>query len=190
MKKRILMKLSGKSIGSLGQDPIWQDIFAVLKENDIEIVIVHGAGKQIDEFLNKQNKLPQYINGKRITDLETLKAMIAVQNGTVNSLISKKLTELSVPNVSLSSYQNKMFIVEKREEKYGYVGKSSLWTNLDSLKQLLSAKFTPIISSLCIDRNFHFINVNADEFTLALCKELDFDEVYLLSDYQSRKVFR
>jgi acetylglutamate kinase len=182
MKKRILLKLSGKSIDSLYSDPNWKDVFKQLKDNETEVVIVHGAGQQIDEFLSKQHIESRYINGKRVTDLETLQATIAVQNGIVNSLISKKLTEFSVPNVSLSSFTNEMFVVEEREENYGYVGIPRLSKDLDCLVKLLKSGFTPIISSLCIDQESHFINVNADEFASVLIQEMYFDAVYLLSD--------
>ena len=87
-----------------------------------KIVLVHGGGKEISNWINKQGIEPLFVDGLRVTDKQTLDVALAVLSGKINSEIVSEFQNRGANAVGLSGSSG-ILNAEKLNEKLGFVGK-------------------------------------------------------------------
>lgn len=161
------------------------DDLVKLKHSGYKLIIVHGGGNEINNWVKKLGITNKFINGLRITDEKTMEvAEMAL------SKINKELVQITeksgIKSVGISGKDGSTIKVDKRYENnmdIGYVGKiKSIDTSL--MNVLLDNDYTPIISPIGIDDNYVQYNINADDVACAVAKAVKADKLVFLTGIQ------
>lgn len=139
-------------------------------------ILVHGGGKLATELSKKLDIQPLMIEGRRITDAETLKVVTMVYAGLVNKTIVAKLQALGCNALGLSGADADCLRASKRvagEVDYGFVGDIAPENiRIDFFSKLLDSDYTPIASPITHDGQGQLLNTNADTIAASLAKAL------------------
>lgn len=128
------------------------------------IILIHGGGKLATELSAKLDIKTQMVNGRRVTDLETLKVVTMVYAGLVNKNIVAKLQSFSCNAIGLTGADANIILAHKRINKevdYGFVGDIDS-VNTEFLTDLLSKNILPVIAPITHDKKGNLLNTNAD----------------------------
>ena len=193
--KTFVVKFSGKvteneeNLASLCEE------LALLHQVGIRLVVVHGGGKQLNELAERMGVQQTVINGRRVTDDETLELAKMTFAGKINTEILAALRQRGIEAVGLSGVDGNIVQAEKRPPKevlnretgireevdFGYVG-DVLEINSRLLCVLLDHDYLPIVSSLGADDNGQIFNINADTIAAEIAVRLEAEKLVLLSD--------
>lgn len=139
-------------------------------------ILVHGGGKvatQLSEELGIEAKM---VDGRRITDIETLRVVTMVYGGLINKNIVAQLQRFGTNAIGLTGADGDFIRAKKRPVKtidYGFVGdmdENSI--NPENIKRLLNAGFTPAFCAITHDGEGQLLNTNADTIASALAVSL------------------
>ena len=154
-------------------------------------ILVHGGGKTANTLLEQLGIEQQMMNGRRITDLESLRVVQMVYAGLVNKNIIAKLQSLHCSSIGLSGADANCILAEKRpvrEIDYGYVG-DIIRVDAAVLIKFLEQDLTPVICALTHDGHGQILNTNADtiatEVGISLAKKY---KVTLISCFEQNGV--
>jgi acetylglutamate kinase len=178
MDELIVIKIGGEVIDD--QEKLARALsgFAGLEGHKI---LVHGGGKIADQVLENLNIEKHVVDGRRITDLESLKVVQMVYAGLVNKNIVAKLQSFKCLALGLSGADVNCILAEKRPVKeidYGYVGDVTE-VNSSILKTFINQGITPVICSLTHDGDGQILNTNAD--TIATEVAISMTKYYRMS---------
>ncbi len=152
--KVLVIKLGGE----ISVENIVEDISRLFRE--YKIVIVHGGGRQVSEYMIMRGKKPRFVNGLRYTDEETIEIIKQVFPKIREEIVSK-LTLAKIPSIGISGTSGIFELEPLNIERYGYVARIKR-VNKDVLEFLLE-KFVVVISPIGIYNDGMFYNINADE---------------------------
>jgi acetylglutamate kinase len=193
--KTFVVKFSGKvtedgeNLASLAEE------LALLHQVGIKICVVHGGGKQLSEMANKLGVAQTVIEGRRVTDDDTLELAKMIFAGKINTDILAALRNRGIEAVGLSGIDGNIVHAEKRPPKeitnkqtgetetidFGNVG-DILQINARLLSLLLDADYLPVVSSLGADDDGQVFNINADTIASEIAVQLKAEKLVLLSD--------
>ncbi len=159
----IVIKIGGSTLGE--GDSTISDIVRICQENR-RIVIVHGGGKFISEWIRKQGIVPEFVRGLRKTDKASLDVAIAVLGGKVNCELVAELRGMGVNAVGLSGVSGGIFTAERMDASMGYVGRI-VHSNPDIVEAILQCGGIPVVAPMALDSvsdtdEVKILNVNAD----------------------------
>ena len=157
-------------------------------------VVVHGGGPQIADKLKTKNITTQFIDGLRVTDIETVKVVEDVLGNEINSEIVKAISDSGGKAVGLTGNKNNLLTATKLKvevkgsdsniEKLvdiGFVGQpTDVNTNL--IKEHINLGEIPVIAPLGIDAEGNSYNINADTAAGFIAGKLKASKLLLLTD--------
>lgn len=146
-KKAILIKIGGSTLGS--HDTTIEDIVKLQKEGET-LVVVHGGGKLITEWLKKQGVSTRFVQGERVTDKPTLEVATAVLAGLVNKDIVASINNLGGKAVGISGVDGNLIEGKIGNPEKGYVG-TTVRVNTGILESLTKAGFVPVVAPIGIN---------------------------------------
>lgn len=147
-------------------------------------ILVHGGGKEIRELQNRLGLKPQYIDGLRVTDAESLDIVTMVLVGRINKRLVSTLSQAGVDAFGMSGVDRNAVKAEKLEHAsgdLGYVGRV-VEVRTQVFTQLLEDGITPTLSPLCYGADGSIFNVNADHVALAVAIAMQADELVFVSN--------
>jgi acetylglutamate kinase len=154
-------------------------------------ILVHGGGKLATRLAEKLNIPQQMIDGRRITDAETLKIVTMVYAGYINKHIVAQLQSLQCNAAGFSGADGNSILSHKREKAgidYGFAGDIDK-VNAGWLKQLLDNGLTLVIAPITHDGKNQLLNTNADTIAQEIAKALSNSfEVTLIYSFEKRGV--
>ncbi|MFT4224514.1 acetylglutamate kinase [Dysgonomonas sp.] len=181
MSKLTIIKVGGKIVEEE------QSLEQLLKDfSQIEgyKILVHGGGRSATKLAERLGIESRMVNGRRITDLETLKVVTMVYGGLVNKNIVAKLQSLGINALGLTGADMNMILSDKRPVKdidYGYAGDVKK-VNINILSSLIKQGIIPVLAPLTHDGKGNMLNTNADtiagETAKALAHAFDVSLVY------------
>lgn len=181
MSKLTIIKVGGKIVEEE------QSLEQLLKDfSKIEgyKLLVHGGGRSATKLAERLGIESRMVNGRRITDLETLKVVTMVYGGLVNKNIVAKLQSLGINALGLTGADMNMILSDKRPVKdidYGYAGDVKK-VNINVLSSLIKQGIIPVLAPLTHDGKGNMLNTNADtiagETAKALAHAFDVSLVY------------
>jgi acetylglutamate kinase len=136
------------------------------------LVVVHGAGKEIDAGLQREGIEKRQVDGLRITDEPTLDVVVAVL-GAVNTRLVAALSASSVAAVGLTGADGRCGLVDPAPAHravsgelvdLGRVGVPSRKSDSRVLQMLLDSRFVPVIACIGVAEDGRLFNINADTF--------------------------
>ncbi|WP_419851877.1 acetylglutamate kinase [Actinobacillus pleuropneumoniae] len=159
-EKIIVVKYGGNAM--INEDLkklVMQDIL-LLNKLGVKVVLVHGGGPEISQGVKLLGKEPQFINGLRVTDQDTINVVLQMLAGKVNKSL---VALLKGKGVGLCGIDANMLQCEKlqAEVDYGFVGEI-VKVNTQLLELALSANLIPVISTVGVDDQGVAYNINAD----------------------------
>ena len=137
-----MVKLGGATLGS--HDTAIEDIVE-LQQQGKSLVVVHGGGKLITEWLAKQGISSRFVQGERVTDQATLEVVISVLAGLVNKEIVAALNSLGGRAVGISGVDGALIEGRIEDKEKGYVG-VVVKVNTALLETLLESAFIPVVA--------------------------------------------
>ena len=164
-----IIKIGGNVIDDKSNLDSFLKEFSSIKEKKI---LVHGGGKIATAIGNKLNIHSNYIDGRRITDDETIDLVTMVYGGFVNKKIVVALQSLQCNAIGLTGADANVLPAKKRPVKmidYGWVGDVNAdHINLSSWQLFIDNNITPVVAPLTHDEEGHILNTNADTIAAAL----------------------
>nr|YP_009296320.1 acetylglutamate kinase [Sebdenia flabellata]AOM65255.1 acetylglutamate kinase [Sebdenia flabellata] len=180
--RTIVIKYGGSAMkNQLLKDKVIEDIL-FLSCIGIKIVLVHGGGPMINDWLTKVNIKPKFNKGIRVTNQETMEIVEMVLAGKVNKDLVTLLNRKNGCAVGLSGKDGHLILAEKLLNiDDDYVGKIKV-VNTKILNLLLSNGYIPVIASIAADMNAQAYNINADTVAGAIAESLHAEKLILLTD--------
>ncbi|HEX8463189.1 MAG TPA: acetylglutamate kinase [Abditibacterium sp.] len=155
---------------------------ALLHYVGIRPIVVHGGGPEISALCALLGITPQFIDGLRVTDSETMRATEMVL-GQIGKGIAHFLGDVGAPAVSLSGKDGGLMRAKKYvgEADWGFVGEiESIDTTL--IETLQNGGFVPVIQPIAPDESGQTYNINADLAAAAIARKLGAAKLLLLTD--------
>lgn len=195
LERLFIVKMGGELISKPSVLSALCKELAKLKQAGINIVLVHGGGQQISEMEVKLGKKTNIVNGRRITDEQTLDITKMVVAGKINIEIVNTLQTNGIQAVGLSGVDGNILNVVRRIPKtifnketlqhqtvdYGFVGEI-LSVNPALLLTLLNNNYLPVIAPLASDENGVIYNINADTVASSIALSLNAEQLIILSN--------
>jgi acetylglutamate kinase len=180
--KAVVVKLGGAAIDAELDRALAQDVL-LLRSVGVRCVLVHGGGPQVDQVMRKMGKAPEFRDGLRVTDAETLEIVRMVLVGKVNrdlvATINREALEEPVA-VGVSGEDGGLLTTTPRDPALGFVGEvSSVRPNL--LHQLLDDGLTPVVSTVGADAAGQPHNINADDAAMAIAVAMRAEKIIYLT---------
>ncbi|MBQ2275570.1 MAG: acetylglutamate kinase [Lachnospiraceae bacterium] len=183
--KKIVVKYGGSAMldENLKYNVI-KDV-ALLKLVGLKPIIVHGGGKEISTWVKKVGKEPEFVNGLRVTDDETMEIAEMVLS-KVNKGLVQMMEKLGVRAVGISGKDGSLMKVNKKlsnGQDIGYVGEV---TSVDSklLDTLIENDFVPVVAPIGIGEDYQSYNINADDAACAIATSIGAEKLVFLTDIE------
>lgn len=172
-QKLYVIKIGGSLIDKEKDLMNFLEGFASIKASKL---LVHGGGKLASDLAEKLNIPQQMMDGRRMTNQETLDVVTMVYAGKINKNIVTKLQTFQCNAIGFSGADGNLIKSEKRAISnidYGFVGDvDSKSVNVELLQELLKLKLVPVFSAITHDQKGNLLNTNADSIASVLSQAL------------------
>ena len=184
MKNTTIVKIGGATLGK--HDTTIEDIVELQKRGE-SLVIVHGGGKLITDWLVKQQVTTRFVEGERVTDEATLEVVIAVLAGLVNKELAGAINSAGGKAAGISGVDGSLIQAQVKKAELGYVGLIvKIYAAL--LETLLESGFVPVVAPLglglsdkpCITPQL--LNINADNVAGEIATAVEAEKLIFLTD--------
>lgn len=193
--KTFVVKFSGKVTEDSERLRSLAEELALLHQVGIRVCVIHGGGKQLTDLAQKLGVEQTIIEGRRVTDDDTLEMAKMIFAGKINTDILAALRHRGVQAVGLSGVDGNIVHAERRPPRevvdrttgesarvdFGHVG-DILEIDTRLLTVLLDHGYLPVISSLGADAEGKVFNINADTVAAEIAVQLQAEKLVLLSD--------
>ena len=184
-RKVIVVKYGGSAmVDEKLKKSVISDV-TLLKLVGFKPIIVHGGGKEISKWVGKVGKEPEFINGLRVTDEETMEIAEMVL-GRVNKSLVSMVESLGVKAIGISGKDGGLLKVKKKYsdgKDIGYVGEISE-VDPQILFDMMEKDFLPIICPVGLDDDFNTYNINADDAACAVARAVGANKLAFLTDIE------
>lgn len=184
-RKIIVVKYGGSAMVDENlKKRVIEDV-TLLKLVGFKPIIVHGGGKEISKWVGRVGMEPQFINGLRVTDADTMEIAEMVL-GRVNKSLVQLVEELGVRAIGISGKDGGLLKVDKKYsggQDIGYVGEIKQ-VNAQILFDLLEKDFLPIVCPVGLDDDFNTYNINADDAACAIARAVQAEKLAFLTDIE------
>lgn len=180
--KSVVVKLGGAAIDRESDLALAQDVL-LLRSVGVRCVLVHGGGPQVDNMLRRVGKEPEFKDGLRVTDAETLEIVRMVLVGKINrdlvATINSQAGDEPVA-VGVSGEDAGLLTVTPADESLGFVGNVT-GVRAELIHRLLDDGLTPVISTVGANADGQPYNVNADEAARAIAVAMQAEKIVYLT---------
>jgi len=189
MKNITVIKIGGSTFSS--RDTTIEDIVSLQKKKH-PLVVVHGGGSTVTNWLKRQGIATKFVRGERVTDLPSLEVVTAVLAGLVNKEITAAINIRGGRAVGISGVDGALVESKVKNNDLGYVG-SAEKVNKNVLEALLKAGFVPVVSPISLyslDRATDapgIVNVNGDPIAGELAAALEAEKLIFMTDVEGIK---
>ncbi|MEE9323992.1 MAG: acetylglutamate kinase [Dehalococcoidia bacterium] len=180
----IVVKIGGSTLGE--NDTTLEDVVTLQKEG-YTIVLVHGGGKTVSQWLDVHRIPTRFIQGLRVTDKSSLEVVTAVLAGLVNKELVSNLRAMGAQAVGISGVDGGLIEAGVKDRELGYVGEI---TNIDlkPLRVLIQEGYIPVVAPLGgqslngLPGAEGMLNINADTVAGRLAEALHASRLIFLTD--------
>ncbi len=147
----------------------------------VKIVLVHGGGPEISELMEKLGKKPEFVDGLRVTDKETVDIVQMVLAGKVNKTLVNLLETKGGKAMGISGMDGRLIESVMKDERLGFVGKI-VNINADPVNDLLEKGYIPVISTVGCDKDGNAYNINGDTAAAYIAGALGAERLIMMTD--------
>ena len=148
-------------------------------------IIVHGGGAEISKWLEMSGKKPEFVDGLRVTDRDTMVVAQMVLNRFNKNLV-RQVQSLGVNAVGLSGADGGMLLCEKKMpggKDIGYVG-DIVKVDTEIIDKMLDDDYIPIICPIGFDKDYEIYNINADDAAYEIATAVKAEKLAFLTDVE------
>ncbi len=180
----IVVKIGGSTLGS--HETTLKDL-VTLQNQGVDVVVVHGGGNVISQWMQRQGLAPRFVGGLRVTDAPSLEIVVAVLTGLINKELVSSMHEFGGRSVGLSGIDGSMVEAKIGNPELGFVGEVTT-VNVDLIRSVLDSGYIPMIAPLGVhvrDGSEHAgspLNINGDTVAGELAYALEAEQLVFLTD--------
>lgn len=183
MAHTIVVKIGGSTFNS--GDTTLADLITLQKAGQ-SLVVVHGGGDMISDWLGRMDIKSTFIGGFRVTDETTLSVVVAVLAGLVNKELVAAANGLGGKAFGMSGVDGSLIEARIKDERLGLVGEVTK-VNTALIDAMLKAGFMPLIAPIgwklpSARTKAVLLNLNGDTLAGALAAALEADRLIFLTD--------
>ncbi len=181
--RTIVVKYGGNAMvdGALARS--FAEDVVLMRSVGLRPVVVHGGGPQISDLMERLGKVPEFRDGQRVTDAETVDIARMVLVGKVNREIVGAINVHGPVAVGVSGEDAGLILAEPRHPDLGFVGDVHT-VSPAILERLLAEDLIPVVSTIGADATGQAYNINADAVAGALAEALGAEKVIYLTDVE------
>ncbi len=179
----VVIKYGGSAMVDEDLRETFADDVAMLHYVGIRPIIVHGGGPHISRAMGQRGIEPQWFEGLRVTDEETIKVVQTTLKGEINPDIVRLVNNHGSVATGLSGLDANLFVAEPEDERLGFVGRVTE-VNTDLVHGLQDQGYVPVIAPLARGADGRTYNLNADTAAAALASALGASKLVYLTDVE------
>ena len=188
----VVIKFGGHAMGDdRAMDEFARDV-VLMKQCNVNPVVVHGGGPQINDMLKRLDLPSTFVEGKRVSDAATVEVVEMVLSGRINKRIVQAINDQGGKAIGLSGKDANLMVCEKDlgtvdrngvpvDVDLGYVGRP-VERHPEILASFLGSDFIPVVAPIGTGRNGETFNVNGDTAAGAIAAAMKADRLLLLTD--------
>jgi acetylglutamate kinase len=180
---KVLVKLGGTLLDAAESRDALAGQLAAARGRGVELVVVHGGGKQMTRYLAERGIESRFVGGLRVTTPETLDAVLKIFAGSVNHELVASLNRAGALAVGLSGIDALLAEAEEMDPALGAVGRVTR-SNPALLHLLVGNGFVPVVACVAGDRQGRVYNVNADQMAVACAAAFGAERLVFLTDVE------
>jgi acetylglutamate kinase len=183
----VVVKYGGNALAGAAQEGSSEALssfasdIALMRSVGMRPVVVHGGGPQIGELMARLGKVPEFVDGLRVTDAETLDIARMVLVGKVNRDIVSAINVHGPLAVGVSGEDAGIINAKARDAQLGFVG-DVVSVNPDLLLRLVAEDLIPVVATIGTDATGQAYNINADTAAGALAEAVNAVKLVYLTD--------
>lgn len=179
--KVVVVKYGGNAmINEQLKQQVMEDI-VLLWLIGVKVVLVHGGGPEINELMDKLGKKPEFVDGLRVTDKETVDIVQMVLAGKVNKTLVNLLEMKGGKAMGISGMDGRLIEAKVKDERLGYVGQITK-IHINPVVDLLEKGYIPVISTVGCDREGNAYNINGDTAAAFIAGALGAERLIMMTD--------
>ena len=179
--KVVVVKYGGNAmINEQLKQQVMEDI-VLLWLIGVRVVLVHGGGPEINELMDRLGKKPEFVNGLRVTDKETMDIVQMVLAGKVNKTLVNLLEMKGGKAVGLSGMDGRLLQCTVKDERLGYVGEIQK-IHINPVTDLLDRGYIPVVSTVGCDKSGNAYNINGDTAAAYIAGALKAENLIMMTD--------
>lgn len=162
------------------KEQVMEDI-ALLWLIGVKVVLIHGGGPEINDLMKKLGKVPQFVDGLRVTDKETVDIVQMVLAGKVNKSLVTLLQTKGGHAIGVSGIDGGIIEAKIKDERLGFVGEITK-IRPQPITDLLEKNYVPVISTVASDREGNVYNINGDTAAAHIAGALGAERLIMMTD--------
>jgi acetylglutamate kinase len=179
----VVIKYGGSAMVDEDLRNTFADDVAMLHYVGINPVIVHGGGPQISAAMGQRGIEPQWVDGLRVTDAETIRVVQSTLVGEINPDIVRLVNNHGSVATGVSGLDANLFVAEPEDPRLGFVGRVTQ-VNTDLVENLRRQGYVPVVAPIARGEDGRTYNLNADTAAGALASALGASKLVYLTDVE------
>jgi acetylglutamate kinase len=179
----VVVKYGGNAMVDPDLARTFAEDVVLMRSVGLRPVVVHGGGPQISDLMSRLGKVPEFRDGQRVTDAETVDIARMVLVGKVNRDIVGSINVHGPLAVGLSGEDAGLILASARNPELGFVGDVHA-VNPAIIERLLAEDLIPVVSTIGADASGQAYNINADTVAGALAEALVAEKIVYLTDIE------
>ncbi len=179
----VVVKYGGNAMVDPSLAATFAEDVVLMRSVGLRPVVVHGGGPQISDLMERLGKVPEFREGQRVTDAETVDIARMVLVGKVNREIVSAVNVHGPLAVGVSGEDAGLIVAGARNPDLGFVGDVRA-VNPAILERLLAEELIPVVSTIGADTTGQAYNINADAVASAIAVALAAEKVIYLTDVE------
>lgn len=147
----------------------------------VKVVLVHGGGPEINEIMEKLGKKPEFVDGLRVTDKETVDIVQMVLAGKVNKTLVNLIEMKGGKAMGISGMDGMLIEAKTRDKRLGYVGDIKK-IHIQPVMDLLEKNYIPVVSTVGCDKKGNTYNINGDIAAAHIAGALSAERLIMMTD--------
>ena len=179
--KIVVVKYGGNAmINEELKQQVMQDI-VLLWLIGVKVVLVHGGGPAINDIMERVGKKPEFVDGLRVTDKETIEIVQMVLSGKVNKTLVNLIEAKGGKAMGISGMDGGLIEAEQKDPRLGYVGNI---TDIrpEPIMDLLEKGYIPVISTIGCDKEGNAYNINGDTAAAYIAGAIKAERLIMMTD--------
>ena len=179
----VVIKYGGSAMVDESLRGTFADDVAMLHYVGINPIIVHGGGPHISAAMGQRGIEPQWVEGLRVTDADTIRVVQSTLVGEINPDIVRLINNHGAVATGVSGLDANLFVAEQADERLGFVGRVTE-VNTDLIENLRKQGYVPVVAPIARGNDGKTYNLNADTAAGALATALAASKLVYLTDVE------
>jgi len=181
--KKVVIKYGGSAMTDDSLRNSFAEDVSLLSLVGIKVAVVHGGGPQITRAMGQAGVEPQWVDGLRVTDAETMRVVQITLAGEINPDIVRLLGGHGASALGVTGIDGNLFIARAKHPRLGFVGEIAE-VNAQIVSDLMDDGLVPVVAPVARGEDGAVYNLNADTAAGALAAALGTEKLVYLTDVE------